>query len=417
MIELVEKTKINNPKNRFQLLIDKKIVSAKVRNFEREGQLYINLYATGINSTQTISNYKFADFPNLYYLTMPLDILDKKYLNRIYIIYNDSTGKFEIKFRYQFDSQNWKNKNKYMRFYSSYSRFITELNYKESKVAKKFRKNNLKPQFGSLRHKTFGFEIMFTILEFQDSLNIEIHKLSNILHSYHREVLEIIETLDVFQQDIENFRIIKSIFNFPKELKVHCKQYLEYFAQFLQDLGINATSNLKEEAGKILFAVTPTDDVEALDKIREALAVYLNLPSGPIIYDESFAAMRLQQQVENLQHSQRMAVREIRTSERELRLAQTVIGNQDKTIQQKDSTIEQQNKIIEMISSKTIMMDSVENKEELEEIYDGLKIGESEFLKKQLGIHLNPAKVIKTAVKNTFGKDEKKSVLGLDEKD
>ncbi|MEP6903265.1 MAG: hypothetical protein ABJA66_16060 [Actinomycetota bacterium] len=37
-------------------------------------------------------------------------------------------------------------------------------------------------------------------------------------------------------------------------------------------------------------------------------------------------------------------------------------------------------------------------------------------MKEQLGIYLNPAKVIKTAVKNTFGKDgEKKSVLGLDE--
>jgi hypothetical protein len=44
-----------------------------------------------------------------------------------------------------------------------------------------------------------------------------------------------------------------------------------------------------------------------------------------------------------------------------------------------------------------------------------LKIGESKFLKEQLGIHLNPAKVIKTGVKNVFGKDGRKSILGLDE--
>ncbi len=205
-------------------------------------------------------------------------------------------------------------------------------------------------------------------------------------------------------------------FDFPIELKVFCKQYLEYFAQFLQDLGINATSNLKEEAGKVLFSVTPTDDVEALDKIREALAVYLNLPASPIVYDESFAAMRLHQQIDNLQHSQKMAVREIRSAERELRLAQTVIEHQDKIIVQKDSIIEQQNKVIEKIKSKSIMMDSLENKEELEELYDGLKIGESKFLWEYLGIKLNLVKVIKTAVKNTFGKvDESKSVLGLDE--
>ncbi len=89
-------------------------------------------------------------------------------------------------------------------------------------------------------------------------------------------------------------------FNFPEQFKTPCEQYLLYFAQFLQDLGISATSNLKEEAGKVLFSVTPTDDKEALDKIREALAVYLNLPASPIVYDDSFAAMRLQQQIENL---------------------------------------------------------------------------------------------------------------------
>ena len=209
---------------------------------------------------------------------------------------------------------------------------------------------------------------------------------------------------------------VNTVFKFPEELKASCEQYLLYFAQFLQDLGINATSNLKEEAGKVLFSVTPTDDIEALDKIREALAVYLNLPASPIVYDESFAAMRLQQQIENLQHSQKMAVREIRSAERELRLAQTVIEQQDKIITQKDSIIEQQNKVIDKISSKSIMIDSLENKEELEEIFDGLKIGESKFLKEHLGIHLNPAKVIKIVVKNTFGKvDESKSVLGLDE--
>ena len=159
---------------------------------------------------------------------------------------------------------------------------------------------------------------------------------------------------------------ILTLFDFPEELKVPCKQYLLYFATFLRDLGLNATSNLKEEAGRVLFSVTPTDDIGSLDRIREALAVYLNLPSSPIVYDESFAAMRLQQQVENLQHSQKMRLREIRSAEKEMLLAQTVIEHQDKIISQKDSIIEQQNRVIDKISSKSIMMDSVENKEELE---------------------------------------------------
>lgn len=93
----------------------------------------------------------------------------------------------------------------------------------------------------------------------------------------------------IHKSTVENLRkkflpdLIKSEFNFPEEIKYSCKQYLEYFAQFLKDLGVNTTSNLKEESGKVLFSVTPTDDIEALDKIREALEIYLRLPSSPLI--------------------------------------------------------------------------------------------------------------------------------------
>ena len=110
-----------------------------------------------------------------------------------------------------------------------------------------------------------------------------------------------------------------------------------------------------------------------------------------------------------------MAVRELQFNEKLLIAQSDTIREKNITISQQQTVIEQQDKIIEKISSKSIMMDSAENKEELEEIYEGVKVGESKFLKEQLGIHLNPAKAIKTAVKNTFGKGEKKSVLGLDE--
>lgn len=94
--------------------------------------------------------------------------------------------------------------------------------------------------------------------------------------------------LDCHNKTLNNLKFLKDsdslsiLFDFPEELKVSCGQYLLYFAQFLRDLGISATPNLREEAGKVLFSVTPTDDFEALDKIREALAVYLSLSSNPI---------------------------------------------------------------------------------------------------------------------------------------
>ncbi len=232
-----------------------------------------------------------------------------------------------------------------------------------------------------------------------------------------REVIEVIsKELSNFhistQEVLQNERIkitLLAAFNFPEELKIPCEQYLLYFAQFLQDLGINATSNLTEEAGKVLFSVTPTDDKEALDKIREALAVYLNLPSSPIVYDESFAAMRLKAEIERLQSSQRI-------TEMEFRVTQKAIESQDKIILQQSVLLEQQAKVIEKITDKAIMINSAENKEELVELFDGLKVGESKFLKEQLGIHFNPAKTFNTLGKKLVGKeDEGKSILGLDD--
>lgn len=81
----------------------------------------------------------------------------------------------------------------------------------------------------------------------------------------------------LIERDVSN-SIVES-FNFPKEVKVVCEQYLLYFAQFLQDLGVEANTEIKHEADKVLFTVTPLDERDALDKIRQALDIYLQFPS------------------------------------------------------------------------------------------------------------------------------------------
>jgi hypothetical protein len=275
-------------------------------------------------------------------------------------------------------------------------------------VSKKFVQLETRTYWGE-EVERFGVGLS-CLANFNDEpLIIEVEKFLGTLKQIHLEVLERLEN------NSKHSSII-SAFNFPDEVKIPCEQYLLYFTQFLRDLGVNATSHLKHEAGNVLFSITPNDDNEALDKICEALAVYLNLPSSPIVYDESFKAMRLQQQIENLQHSQKMAARELQLTEKLIIAQSEMIQEKNIIISQKDSIIEQQNKVIEKITSKSIMMDSLENKEELEEICEGLKIGESKFLKEQLGIHFNPAKVIKTGVNNLFGKgDEIISILDSDE--
>lgn len=71
-----------------------------------------------------------------------------------------------------------------------------------------------------------------------------------------------------------------TFFDFPPTVKVACEQYLQYFIQFLDDLGIEADSELTSTAGKVLFSVTPRSDEEALEAIQGALAAYLELPKG-----------------------------------------------------------------------------------------------------------------------------------------
>ncbi|HSH82821.1 MAG TPA: hypothetical protein VLA19_30175 [Herpetosiphonaceae bacterium] len=92
-------------------------------------------------------------------------------------------------------------------------------------------------------------------------------------------------------------------FKFPEEIQAACEQYLVYFVQFLRDIGVEATASLTEEAGNVLFSVTPKDKEEALDNIRTALGVYLRLPSHPHLGLSTPATdIEVQRLVANLHH-------------------------------------------------------------------------------------------------------------------
>ena len=74
-------------------------------------------------------------------------------------------------------------------------------------------------------------------------------------------------------------KLVRVQFNFPASIKNACEQYLIYFVQFLRDLGIEATGELKEDAQSVLFSVKPRDQSQALEQIWKALEIYLRLPA------------------------------------------------------------------------------------------------------------------------------------------
>lgn len=262
------------------------------------------------------------------------------------------------------------------------------------------------------RERFFGLAETFGMkLDFSDRpISVTLAETRDLVRSLHEKT---ITALKLRYDD----PFITATFTFPDQITTQCQQYLLYFVRFLQDLGISATSDLTESAGQILYSVTPISSEDALDKIREALAVYLNLPSSPITYDDSFAAMRLQQQIDNLQHSQKMAARELQFTEKLLVAQSETIQEKNIIISQKDSTIDQQNRIIEKITSKSIMMDSLENKEEFEKIFEGLEFGESKWLKDNLGIKVNPVKSLKSLGGKLLRKDEEIVTLDLVEQE
>jgi hypothetical protein len=115
-----------------------------------------------------------------------------------------------------------------------------------------------------------------------------------------------------------------ALFQFAPEVKTACEQYLLYFVQFLEDLGIQATVDLQEQVRGVLFTVTPKNGTEALERIREALDVYLQIPRSPDFDAEvtRHTDIAVLQYAANVQH--------LRS---QLMLAQAVLESKNATIE------------------------------------------------------------------------------------
>jgi len=157
-----------------------------------------------------------------------------------------------------------------------------------SKLAEEFKTNIIKSSDSSIQYWQDDEESMlngFGVDYHPSNDNLIIgeqvkrlmSKLEHVVMETNRNLLEYIDSGAVF-----------TYFQFPEEIKTACEQYLIYFNQFLKDLGIEAETEIKEQAKSTLFKVMPKDKNEALDKIKEALEVYINIPG---INDSDFENM------------------------------------------------------------------------------------------------------------------------------
>lgn len=229
-----------------------------------QGRIYEGNYAL-------TRNILISEFESFGFKTLDLDFkLDPESNNHIYSFAN-STIHFKqksyennsINIRLEFDLPNWNHLYSPSQFYISLSKEI-EL----------FSRPNTKRMY-SISGDASGFNLVVKFSDKLISIDLLLVSIFFQFQLYYNQASRIFEN-----KEERSTPSISNIFEFPIEIQSACEQYLIYFAQFLRDLGIEASTEIKRQAQHTLFNVIPQDSEEALDKIKEALDIYINLPQA-----------------------------------------------------------------------------------------------------------------------------------------
>lgn len=242
---------------------------------------------------------------------------------------------FQLSFEFSIDIENWNNPWSVLQHLNE---FRSCINKKNSDLLTLSNETNEDFSWSE-------FEIHTEFSEDGFPLENRITEIINIFYAAHDEALINLSEKIVSEALIQKFK-------FPAEVKVACEQYLLYFTEFLRDVGIEANASLREEAGNVLFSVRHNNKDEALENIKIALEIYLNLPSIPILntsqpLDVGLPVQRLSAQVQFLQ-------------------SQLTLANA--TIQQQNFLIAQQNQFIQSQQfSSQVLIDSLKSEDGADE--------------------------------------------------
>lgn len=264
-------------------------------------------------------------------------------------VYRDGSGQVYAVILFQYDTDNWK------RLWS-----ITEHRDEFKRTVQKQTSLGISLTPASIMEEVLDIgaeeiSLYFPVEDINATIEEEARKHSGIIGRIH-------ELTEISLNEMLLGESVVLQFDFPEEVKIPCEQYLIYFVQFLKDLGVEATAELQHEAGQVLFAVTPTDQDTALDKIRAALEIYLRLSASPI---NDSSALNNEIAVQRL-------IGEIQSLQSRLTLARAEIQFKDKTIEAQQFIIDRQR------LSGDVMLESLKNvtpqppKEDKEELLGGI---------------------------------------------
>jgi hypothetical protein len=217
-----------------------------------------------IEAASRLAKYRFEDFePHFEKLSLWFNFEWNELLGEVEIEFGDENRKVRIlRFELRADWEDWARPYSIAQYAEALAeatklRADLKVNYYESE---EFITNG------------FGFKCEFSSLT--EVVEKEVQDWSNRIKIICKEA----ETS--LSQALRKNSVV-TWFDFPQPVRTSCEQYLLYFVQFLEDLGIEASSEIKEEASKVLFSVTPNDGPTALEQVRQALNIYLRLPGMP----------------------------------------------------------------------------------------------------------------------------------------
>jgi hypothetical protein len=316
-------------RNNYQVILDD-IPAGEGYAFDvsRDGvaRVYASLYE--LKDGERFASHRFNELPTeLQEMELRLDFEWPETVFRVDVrrTEQDVNG-FELGFKFEFPYEDWKGTYSFAEYAHAFEVAVSESHTFDMRW------------IGHTDDLANGFEITFRVRAVNSRMIEEISRCSILLERVDEIALAALEA------EVDEKSLVVS-FDFPEEIRIPCEQYLIYFVQFLKDLGVEANSNLEHRAGTVLFSVTPTDEKDALDKIRETLELYLHFPSSPFGNTdyESIAVQRLESNVLHLRS--------------ELKLAAAELQAKNATIQAQQLTIGVQSRLL----SHDVMVDSIKN--------------------------------------------------------
>lgn len=275
---------------------------------------------------------RFCDLPEKFdILHLPYSMEYIKFIDEVVIRGFLNEDEKEISFNFEFDAGNWTGIWGIRDYVEELERITKE--HAESNVTIEIDKDEV----------ITGFWLTFPIRDMQAIIEHTVAFLQATLIQFHQTAV----TNLIARAQPES---LVMWFDFPEVVRVPCEQYLLYFVQFLKDVGLDATADLKHEAGQVLFSVTPIDGQQALANVRQALEIYLHLPQrygqGVMLPPSSDREMRLLANIQHLNTQAMLIDATTRANQATIQAYQATIQAQGITIQTQQQSIEDYRRLV-----------------------------------------------------------------------